>query len=227
MKGTYQLWDINLDDKTERKLAETKIESTPDTRFCIPTYFKDGYLMIWTEPIDKTSEFALFGEKVTYEDGEWKREKIIFPSKEIRIGFPGMPEGINSYEMKDGNTVYYIQGKFGEKRRDKNAVDGLAILDEHGEVTFKPLAENVNSWNFSFYDGVKWCNYILDNDVSAEQLEMFGRPLLKESKMMNYLYKQNGLVSRKIGDELFFIHYDYRATNGRPDYLIQLIHLPL
>jgi len=69
-------------------------------------------------------------------------------------------------------------------------------------------------------------NYALDHELIKEELDRLGKSLLKNS-VMNYLYTGSGLRSRKVGNELMLIHYDWRATNGKPDYMIQVTKLAL
>lgn len=225
IQGTYQLWELDLESKEETKITEVPVKSSDKTRFCY-VYFGTGVYTIWTEEIPKSNNFALYKSFLTYKDGEWSEKKTSFPADVISIKFPGVPLFPSDHQMKDGSMVHYIQGDFAKTKQDKTIRNRLVILNDNGEVTFKDMHSNVQAWMLGYSDGDKSMNYALDYELTKEQLDKLGEPLLKKS-VMNYVSTGSGVRSRKVGDELMLIHYDWRATNGNPDYMLQVTKLPL
>jgi hypothetical protein len=226
IQGTYQLWELDLESKEETKISEVEVKTSEKTRYAYIFFGNSGFYSVWTEEILKSNNFALFASSVGYKNGEWSESKVSFPADIISIKFPGAPIIPSNHEMKDGSTVYYIQGDFAKTKQDKTVRNRLVILNDAGEVTFKDMHTNVDAWSFSYKDGDKLTNYVLDNELTKEELDRLGEPLLKKSAM-NYLYKGSGISSCKVGNELMLVHYDWRATNGKPDYMIQVTKLAL
>lgn len=226
IQGTYQIWELDLDTNEETKIAEVAVKTSEKTRFAY-IHFGDGSVYsVWTEEIPKSNNFALFYSSTTYKNGEWVENKISFPTDAVVIKFPGAPIFPSSHTMKDGTIIHCIQGDFAKTKQDKTVRNRLVILNESGEVTFRDMHTNLHTWQFGYKDGDKYLNYALDNELTKEELERLGEPLLKKSAM-NYIYSGSGVTSRKIGNELMVVHYDWRATNGRPDYMIQVTKLAL
>jgi hypothetical protein len=226
IQGTYQLWELDLESKEEKKITEIAVKTSEKTRFAYVFFGNNGFYSIWTEEIPKSNNFALFSSSTGYKNGEWVENKVDFPSDVVSIKFPGAPIIPSNHEMKDGSTVYYIQGDFAKTKQDKTIRNRLVILNESGEVTFKDMHTNLNVWAFGYLDGDKSMNYALDYELTKEELDKLGEPLLKKS-VMNYLYTGSGVTSRKVGNELMLVHYDWRATNGKPDYMLEVVKLSL
>lgn len=226
IQGTYQVWELDLETKEETKITEVVVKTSEKTRFAYVHFGNGAVYSTWTEEIPKSNSFALFSSQMNYKDGEWVESKVSFPADVVSIKFPGAPIIPSSHEMKDGTTVHYIQGDFAKTKQDKTIRNRLVILNESGEVTFKDMHTNVQAWAFGYKDGDKYLNYALENELTKEELDRLGEPLLKKSAM-NYLYSDSGIMSRKVGNELMLVHYDWRATNGKPDYMLQVTKLKL
>lgn len=225
VEGTYQLWELDLESKEEHMITEVPVKTSDKTRYCF-VFFGSTIYTIWTEEIPKSNNFALFASTSSYKNGEWSENKISFPADVVSLKFPGVPLLPSSHGMKDGSTVYYIQGDFAKTKQDKTIRNRLVILNDGGEITFKDMHSKVDAWMLGYLDGEKYMNYALDNELTKEELDKLGEPLLKKSAM-NYLYTGSGVKSRKVGNELMLIHYDWRATNGKPDYMLEVIKLHL
>lgn len=226
VQGTYQLWELDLNSKEEIKITEVPVKTSDKTRYCYMFFGNKIVYTVWTEEIAKENSFALFRSIMNYKDGEWGEEKVNFPPDVISIKFPGAPLMVSDYMMKNGKKVYYIQGDFAKTKQDKTIRNRLMILNDAGEMMFKDMHSNVEASAFNYSEGDKNMNYALENELTKEQLDRLGEPLLKKSAM-NYMYKGSGIMSREVDNELILIHYDWRATNGKPDYMIQVTKLAL
>ena len=226
IQGTYQLWELDLNSKEESKIAEVPVKTTEKTRYSYVFFGDKIVYTVWTEEIPKENSYALFTSVSHYKDGEWVEEKVNFPSDVVSIKFPGAPLIVSDYTMKDGKKVHYIQGDFAKTKQDKTIKNRLVILNDAGEMTFKEMHSNVEAWAFGYLEGDKQVNYALEKELTKEELDRLGEPLLKKSAM-NYLYTGSGIMSRKVGNELILVHYDWRATNGKPDYMLQVTKLAL
>ena len=224
--GSYQLWELDLDSNEENMITEIPVKTAEKTRYTDVYFWKNMVSRFWTEEIPKTNSYALFASVMSYKNGEWVEDKISLPADVVSIKFPGEPLIVWDYTMKDGEIIHYIQGDFAKTKQDKTIRNRLVVLSEGKEVTFREMHSNVQAWSLNYTDGDKIFNYALENELTADQLDKLGEPLLKKT-VMEYPYSGSGLVSRKIGKELMLIHYDWRATNGKPDYMIQVTKLAL
>ncbi|MDF3028552.1 MAG: hypothetical protein K0S23_2859 [Fluviicola sp.] len=225
VNGTYQLWELDLDSNEETMITELPVKTTEKTRYCYLFFGNNMVSTFWTEEIPKANSFALFASAMSYKNGEWVEEKINFPEA-ISIKFPGVPLFVSDYTMKDGKKVHYVQGDFAKTKQDKTIRNRMVILNDAGELLFKDMHTNVEAWVFDYFEGDKHVNYALEYELTKEELDKLGEPLLKKSAM-NYLYSDSGVMSRKVGNELMLVHYDWRATNGKPDYMLEVVKLPL
>lgn len=222
--GTYQLWDVDLDSEEETKIASVPVKTPENTRFCWFYGGSSGIYMSWTELIDKKQDgYALFNKEVIYDDGEWEEKTKKFPDDILRISFPGYPLPVSSYKFPDGSFGYRIVGVLAKGPLDKNPVDRVFLFDQNDQVTIHDVK---NASILIYEDGDEFKDYEEDHEVSLELMESFKAPLLEKSKM-NYLYKGNDFVCRAVDGNLIVIHYDWRATNTKPDYMIEITRLPL
>jgi hypothetical protein len=222
--GTYQLWDVDLDSEEETMVASVSVKTPENTRYCWFYGGSSGIYMDWTETIDKKQDgYALFNKEVIYDEGEWKEKTKKFPEDILTIRFPGYPLPVSSYKFPDGTYGYRIVGVLAKGPLDKNPMNRVFIFDQNDQVTIHDVK---NSSVLIYKDGDVLKDYEEDHEVPAEFLESLKAPLLEKSKM-NYLYKDNDFVCRLAGQNLIIIHYDWRATNSKPDYMIEITKLPL
>ncbi len=223
--GNYQLWDIDLNSDSEEKITSVPLKTTNKTRYCNFFFNSSNVYISWTETIDKDA-YALFYKKLSFENGSWSETYKEFPQDVLTLTYPGYPLPVSDYKFPNGDMGYKIIGVIAKGRLDKKPTERVFLFNENGEVTIHDIKKSNSLWyEDEVHGGV--IDYEWDHQVPDELIVSLTAPLLEKSKMMNYLYYGNEYEIRAVGDNLMIVHSDWRATNTKPDYILEIILLPL
>ncbi|WP_294674114.1 hypothetical protein [uncultured Fluviicola sp.] len=221
--GSYELWEVDLDSDEEKMIQSIPIKTPVNTRSCLLSCNESGYLMNWTESVEKENYFGLCTKYVLYEKGELKESVKKFPTDVLALRFPGNPIDIEYDKAKNGEYSYRIVGNVGKGPLDNNPTQRVFLFGENDEVTITDVKSGAE---LKYWKNGKEINYSESHNISPDFIASLEAPLLKKSAM-NYLYKGNYYTLRGVNDELIIVHCDWRATLAKPDCIFEIIRLPL
>ena len=222
MNGTYELWDIDLDSQTEEKIATVPVKMADKAKKCLFYFTSSIVYMCWTESIDKEA-YSLSFKQLDFDGDEWKETFKAFP-KDILSLKTAYPIPVNHYQLPNGDWEYKVIGVIAKGVLDKNPTERVFTFKENDEVTIHDIKKSNSLW-YENSEGMQ-VDYEMEHEVSDELIVSLTAPLLPKSKM-NYLFYGNGYTTRAVGNDLMIVHYDWRATAGKPDFMLDIVKLPL
>jgi|GEM_PF-3292983 len=224
LSGSYQVWNIDLDSDSEEKITSVPLQTTDKTRYATFYFSASNVAISWTETLNRDA-YALFHKQLSYADGSWNETYKAFPQDVLTLAFPGYPLPVSDYKFPDGEMGYKVVGVIAKGPLDKNPKERIFLFNEQDEVTTHDIKKSSSLW---YKDEMKggMVDYEWDHQVSDELIVSLTAPLLEKSKM-HYIYYGSGCEKRAVDGNLMLIHYDWRATNTKPDYMLEITQLPL
>lgn len=195
-KSKLDVWSVNLNDFSQKKVYSTVVESNPAASSVSFTMVNDGWMMTWTR-LTGSNTYA-FNARVFEIDSDYdvKETTLSFPVQELKLMKPQTPN-LRIYKNEKGEKQYctIVQGN-----------PSIFILNELSEL--RTVDNSELKWdllkNYVMTDSDLMCLPCM-KDLSEKEIgELSGLPESIDPKAPH----TRSIRFRKVGNAIFYLHIE-------------------
>lgn len=204
-KSGIELWTVNLNDLSQKKVYSTVIESTLQASSVSLVFGTNGWLLSWTEPKEDGYTFHARSFQVDPDD-DVTETVLHFPAQHLKLNQPQTPH-IRSFKGWNGERLFCVVSP------DSRT---LLILDEQANLQVKD--NRVLQWDpnkhFVLSESDLMC-LPCSVELSAEDLHaLSGVPEALSSEGSAH---ERMLTFRKSGKQVFYVHIECTTKEGKEE----------